>query len=125
MEKRARVSESEWFVMKEFWAQSPATANDIVNTLSDKAPWGPKTIKTLISRLTKKRVLGFEKQGREYQYFPLVDESECAMTETRLFLQRVYDGSLERLLSTVLKKGDLSLAEIARIKKIFDQQTRE
>ena len=120
MKKVPKISEAEWQVMKLLWKQSPMTANDIVETLSKETSWKRETIRTLINRLVRKKALDFKKQSRQYLYFPLVDESECVMEETRSFLDRVHGGSIEPMLAAFVESEKLSHEEIARLKQILD-----
>ena len=111
--------------MKVLWAQSPATANNVIKALSGKTSWNPKTTRTLLNRLVHKKALGFERRGREYHYFPLVDERTCVRAESRSFLQRVYGGSLRPMLAAFLQEQDLSPEEIAELKRILDEKGRD
>jgi len=122
MQKIPRISESEWQVMKLLWAESPATANKIVEELSLRTTWKPKTIKTLLNRLVKKQALGYEKKGREYHYYPLVAETECVKAESRSFLKRFYGGATKPMLAAFLESEDLSPEEIKELKQLLDRK---
>jgi BlaI family transcriptional regulator, penicillinase repressor len=124
MKRTPRISESEWQVMRVLWGKSPATANDVVEALGASTSWKPKTIKTLLNRLVKKRALGFRQVGREYQYFPLVAEADCRKEESRSFLGRVYGGALKPMLASFLEDHDLSAEEIAELKRLLDEKGR-
>ena len=124
MKKIPRISESEWQVMKLLWAESPATANKIVEDLSLRTTWKPKTVKTLLNRLVKKQALGYEKKGREYHYYPLVAESECIKAESRSFLRRVYGGATKPMLAALLESDDLSPEDIQELKQILERKER-
>lgn len=115
-----KISEAEWQVMEVLWACSPRTAHDIVIALSDKTLWKPKTIKTLISRLMQKEAIGFEKEGRQYHYFPLLSQKKCIQAETQSFLARVYGGGLKPMLAAFLEEEKLTEQEILELKKILD-----
>ncbi len=52
MEGKPQISGAEWKVMNLLWAKSPLTANHIVEVLTAEMSWKPKTIRTLINRLT-------------------------------------------------------------------------
>jgi len=81
MKKSPKISEAEWEVMKVLWLESPKTANQVVDNLKDKTSWNPRTIRTLIGRLVRKKALGFtqdQKDKRKYLYYPLVSEGETA-----------------------------------------------
>lgn len=116
------ISESEWQVMKVFWASGPQTGNQVVSALADSTFWSPKTIKTLINRLVKKKVLGFDKQGRSYSYYPLVGAEDCARAETRSLLKRVYGGALQPMLSHFLEHESISEEEIEELQRILDKK---
>jgi len=120
MKKIPKISEAEWQAMKVLWKKSPLTANDIVETLSKESPWKRETIRTLINRLVRKKALDFKKQGRQYLYYPLVDESDCVMEETRSFLDRVHGGSIEPMLAAFVENENISPEEIARLKQVLD-----
>ena len=120
MKKTPKISEAEWQVMKVLWNKSPLTANDIVQILSKETSWKRETIRTLINRLVRKKALDFKKQSRQYLYFPLLDESECIMEETKSFLERVHGGSIEPMLATFVENEKLSPEKITRLKQILD-----
>jgi BlaI family transcriptional regulator, penicillinase repressor len=119
-----KISDSEWKVMKIFWANAPCTANEVVQALYE-TKWQPKTIKTLINRLVKKGVLSYkisEQDKKTYHYFPLVLENECIKAESQSFLKRVFNGSLNAMLANFLNEGELSSDEIDELKRILDKK---
>lgn len=122
MEKQPRISESEWQVMNLLWEESPMTANTIIEKLEKTASWKPKTVKTLISRLLKKEVISFEKEGREYKYYPLIPKEEYIKKESKSFLQRVYGGALNVMFANFLEEKELKKEDIEELKRILDQK---
>jgi BlaI family transcriptional regulator, penicillinase repressor len=117
-----KISESEWLVMKKIWGDNPVTANAIVESLSGSTTWSPKTIKTLLNRLVKKKAVGYEASGREYQYFPTIEEAVLVKEESRSFLKRVFGGTIKPLLATLVESEDLSEAEIEELKRILEKK---
>lgn len=122
MGKTKRISGAEWTVMKILWKEFPLTAADIIQRLEGKVAWHPKTIKTLLHRLTAKHVLGTEKQGREFLFRPLISESQCIRAETHSFLDRVFDGALQPMLVHFVKNERLSKEEIQELQKILQEK---
>lgn len=122
MKRLPRISESEWQVMRVLWARSPATANEVIESLAKTCDWSDKTIRTLLNRLVRKRALGYKKDGRSYLYYPLVEERRCARHEGRSFLQRVYGGALTPMLAAFLEEESLTAEEIANLKRILDEK---
>ncbi len=116
------ISNAEWVVMKLIWAKSSATAAEVVKALEGETSWKPKTIMTLLNRLTKKGALRFEKEGRAYRYYPAVAEEDCVKAESRSFLQRVYGGALTPMLASYLEEAELSQEEIDELKRLLDRR---
>lgn len=117
-----KISESEWMVMKIIWDENNVTSNRIVEALSDKTSWKPKTIKTLLTRLVKKGAVGHKNEGRGYIYYPLIEESVLVKAESRSFLKRVFRGALKPMLATMVESEDLSREEIEELKSILDSR---
>lgn len=120
-----KISESEWEVMKLLWNKSPMTSEEIIESLSEDNNWTKQTIKTFIIRLTKKNAIGYEKEGRIYKYYPLVNEKDCRKYENKSFLQKVYNGSLGVFISNFLEEENLSTNEIEELEKILKQKKKE
>ena len=82
MPKKFSISEAEWKVMKRLWRKAPQPAYDLAQELALAEKWQPRTVKTLLNRLVKKRVLDFEKYKNLYLYSPRVTEEECVKAES-------------------------------------------
>lgn len=115
------ITEAEWAVMQVLWRGTPPmTANEIVAALEGAREWKPKTIHTLIRRLTAKGALASERPGREYVFRPLVEERECQLAECRSLLDRIFDGQVAPFLAAFVEKENLSTKEKAEIKRLFE-----
>lgn len=117
-----KISDSEWEVMKIIWKYPYCTASKVIESLEDSKEWKPKTVKSLIKRLVDKNILGFEQEGREYKYYPLVNEDECVKIESESFLERVYRGSLKNMLLNFLENDNLSKEDIEELTKILNER---
>jgi BlaI family penicillinase repressor len=72
MNELPQISNTEWQVMKILWQGAPLTANEVIKQMEGVTSWKPKTVKTLLGRLVKKKAISFHKDGREYVYYPLL-----------------------------------------------------
>lgn len=117
-----KISETEWEIMQVLWADSPLAAQDIIQKLAARDDWHPKTAKTLLNRLVKKKALGFEKEGRAYLYRPLVTEAECVAAVSDSFLDRVFGGSLTPLLAHFVEHKRISAAEIRELRRLLERK---
>ena len=118
-----KISETEWEVMQVLWAKSPLAAGEIIDALmAADSTWHPKTAKTLLNRLVRKKALGFQKDGRAYLYRPLVKEVDCVKAVSESFLERVFGGSLTPLLAHFVEHRKLSAAEIRELKRLLEDK---
>jgi BlaI family penicillinase repressor len=114
------ISDAELVVMKVVWRKSPVTANQVVAALERRTHWKPKTIQTLLTRLAQKRVLTFEKQGREYLFRPLINARDFGHAASRSFLRRVFDGQIAPFLACFLEREKLTPEEIRELRRILN-----
>ena len=113
------ITEAEWTVMRIVWERGTATANEVVQSLEGSMHWKPKTIHTLLRRLTDKRALDYEKSGREFVFRPLVTERDCQIAESRSFLDRVFKGGVAPMVAAFVEQEKLSPEEVNELKRIL------
>jgi BlaI family penicillinase repressor len=122
--KSVRISDSEWRVMSLVWDKTPVAAGDIVEALSKPAGWHPRTIRTMLDRLVKKRALKATPDGKRYLYEPLVSMEDCVRRESRSFLQRVFGGEPAPMLLHLVRESKLSPHEIKELKRLLTQKEK-
>ncbi|MEC0092713.1 penicillinase repressor BlaI [Paenibacillus macquariensis] len=124
MKNVPNISDAEWEVMKVLWTKAPCTANEVIEVLEDQTDWKPKTVRTLLNRLTQKKAISYSQENRVYAYYPLVSEHECVKSETDSFLKRIYGGAFKPLLVNFLKEEQFSAEDIKELKNILDEKTK-
>ena len=122
MKKTPQISEAERIVMQILWSEGPLTANEIIAKLNGKVTWNPRTIRTLINRLLNKHGVDFDKEGKEYRYFPTVTEKQCIKHERISFLRRVYGGATKPMIAAFIEDAKLSKNDIAELKAMLEQK---
>lgn len=124
MTKLPKISDAEWMVMQVLWADSPRTANDVVEALGKRCGWSPRTIKTMLNRLVRKRALSFETEGKRYLYRPAVSREACVRDESRSFVDRVFGGKVGPVLAHFVEDAKLSPEEIEQLRRLLDEKAR-
>lgn len=119
------ISAAELEVMKVLWARAPQSANDVVAALADASQWHEKTVKTLLNRLVAKEAVGFEKDGRAYLYYPLVQQADYQQKESRSFIDKVFGGRLAPLVAGFAGGKQLSAEDVAELKQLIQQWEQE
>lgn len=114
-----QVSDFELELMKTIWGNGgSALYAEIVQTLEAKGtPATKNTIISLLSRLIKKGYLSSKKSGRQNTYTALVSETQYQAAQTETFLNKVYEGNAEGLISTLIQKDLISADDYEKLKK--------
>lgn len=114
------ITDSEYEIMRVLWRDdTKKTVSDVCEGLTGK-DWTPSTVSTLLQRLAKKEVIGFEKKGKAHYYYPLINKEEYSVSETRSLIKKLYDGSLKNLVAALADNKAISEDEIDDLKKMFD-----
>ena len=115
------LSDSEWRIMKQLWERSPSTLGELTKALEPETGWTRATVFVLLKRLIAKNAVRMDENQRSNVYSPLIVREDVAPAETESFLNRVYDGSLEMMFSSLTSRKKLSAEEIAEIRQILDR----
>ncbi len=121
MKLQLSISESEWRVMKIIWDSPPRTLPEILDRLKETG-WSKTTIQTYLARLVKKGALSTERRGKGYLYYPAAAEEDCQLAEGRSFLNRVYEGSLSKMVLGFVNSGSLSREELQELRELLNRQ---
>lgn len=116
---KEKISPSEWKVMEVLWNEPDIFANDIVHALSSTG-WSDKTVKTLLSRLTKKGIISYTKEGKSYRYAPVIGRDACVRQESQDFIERIFHGSVKDFVTNMISDDKLSPEEIQELKDILN-----
>ena len=113
------LTEAEWQVMETLWTASPRTGREITDGLHEKKGWSRSTTLTLLRRLEDKGAVSAESEGGVKRYRPQVAREDAAVQETEHLLERVYQGSVSLMVSSLVKKQTLSQEEIDKLYAIL------
>jgi BlaI family penicillinase repressor len=111
--------------MQVVWAKSPQPAYDIISSLAKTESWQAGTVKTLLNRLYRKKVLGVHRYKNLYLYYPLVSEEDGQRTESESFLKRFFGGSARMLALHFARQEKLTLEDIQELKKVLEKGKSE
>lgn len=118
---KTHIAESEWKIMQVLWREAPLYARDIFEKLTGSS-WSEATIKTLLNRLVSKGTVRYKKVGKTYKYYPAVSEKQCRQTESRHFIDKIFNGSRKEFLTAFVQNTKLSSDEINELRKLLDEK---
>lgn len=119
-DKQISLTQAEWNVMECLWAAGPLTGREVTRRMEKSCGWSRSTTLTLLSRLEHKGILESIPGGKGPKVFsPLLGREDAALQETKDFLDRVYQGSLSLMVSTLTQKQTLSQEELDELYELL------
>ena len=114
-----RISEAEHAVMEVLWKRAPLTATEVADQVVQEKDWSLQTVKTLLSRLAAKAVVGTERDGRRFLYSPLVERDDYLTGVSRNFVDRLFGGKVTPLVAHLAEADELSADDIREIEELL------
>ena len=119
------LSDGEWKIMQLLWQQAPRTIMQLTADLQQETDWTKHTAITMLNRMEKKGAVRYEEGARAKLYYPLVEREEAAASETRGFLNKVYEGSLSLMVNSMVSQKHVSQKELEELYAILQQAEEE
>ncbi len=119
-----QISDSELEIMKIIWEnpQEVTLFPYIMEELAARGkPCQKNTLIVLLSRLINKEFLKAKRIGRRNEYTALVSETEYQTTQTKNFLDKVYEGNVKELVSNLISGDLLTDEEYKELKKLLEK----
>ena len=114
-----RMSDAEHAVMEVLWKRAPMTATEVADQVVREKDWSLQTVKTLLSRLAAKAVVGTERDGRRFLYSPLVERDAYLAGVSRNFVDRLFGGKVMPLVAHLAEADELSADDIREIEELL------
>lgn len=121
-----KLTKAEEEVMQIIWVLDRCLVSDILKYMHDKlkikkqAPHS--TISSIVRILEKKGFVQHKTYGRTYEYFPIVSKEEYSKKTLKKFVSDYFEGSMNQLVSFLVKEKDLDLKELT---ELIDQLDNE
>ena len=111
-----KLFDSELRVMEILWKDGDTTAKEIAIILKEQVEWSKTTTYTVIKKCIDKGAI--ERRDPNFVCHPLVTQETAQETETNELINKMFDGSADRLVASILGRKDLSKPEIERLKEL-------
>lgn len=119
--KNTNLTPAEWNLMECLWTGKKRTGREVIDFLKARMGWSKSTTLTMLRRMTEKGLIVCDESGEVRKYSALVNREEAVLQETDDFLNRVYQGSVGLMMSTLTKKQSLSKEEIQELYDILKE----
>lgn len=114
-----KLHDSERKVMSVLWREGDCTAKHISDVLAKEVGWNMNTTYTLIKRCIKKGAI--RRTEPNFLCHALITREEVQASETDAFIDKIFDGSADKLFASLLGRKKLSREELDRLRKLVDE----
>lgn len=121
-----RLPDAEMDIMNFIWESGEAVSSlQIQEGLKGIREWSLATVLNLLARLTEKGFVATEKVGKYKMYSAVVSQDDYLRQESKTIIDRVFGGSVSRLVSALYSGKNLSQEDIADLKTFIDDKVSE
>lgn len=119
-EKDASVKlfDSELKVMDVLWREGDLPAKAIARTLTEETGWNVNTTYTLIKRCIAKKAIERSEPG--FMCRALVSKEQVQQEETQELIDKVFDGSADKLFASLLGGRRISREQLMQLRSMID-----
>lgn len=114
-----KLFDSELKVMDVLWREGDIAAKHIAAVLNEEVGWNVNTTYTLIKRCIKKGAI--ERTEPNFMCHALIPKEDVQEAETDELINKIYDGSADKLFAALLGRKKLSREQIDKLKKMVDE----
>lgn len=117
MSKEAvKLFDSELKVMDVLWKEGTVPAKRIADVLTNDLGWNKNTTYTLIKRCINKGAI--ERSEPNFICRALIAKKEIQEAETNELIDKIFDGSADKLFASLLGRKKLSAEQIEKLRQI-------
>ena len=118
-QETVKLFDSELKVMGVLWKEGDVPAKHIADMLNKELGWNKNTTYTLIKRCMKKGAI--ERSEPDFMCHALIPKEEVQEAETNELIDKIYDGSADKLFAALLGRKKLSAEQIEKLKQIVGE----
>ncbi len=122
MRKGQMVTDRELEILKVLWARGRASVREVQEDLQVVGPVAYSTVQTLLNIMEEKKgLVRHVVEGRTFVYSPKKSPERTIRELTKRFVDRVFDGALDRVMVALLDSKSPDPEELDRLRAMLDE----
>ena len=117
---QAGLTKLELRIMQAVWKRGGGTVSEVQSELDPQLAY--TTVQTMLNILTRKRKLKRELRGRAFIYKPTVTHAKASLQAARDLIDRMFGGSSEELVMSLIKSRQLDPGKIAELTRRLEEE---
>ena len=118
---KAQLTRLELQIMQVLWNIGPSTVQAVQKSLTGD-PLAYNTVQTMLNILQRKGKVKRKLLGKAYEYRPVLSRDKALREAARDMLDRMFGGSVEALLMSLVKSNQLDADKLAQVQKLIESQ---
>jgi len=118
--KDKALTKLELQLMQVIWKRGASNVNDVQEGLEQELAY--TTVQTMLNILERKGKLKRTLQGRAYVYSAAVSEAKASSHAVRDLVDRMFGGSTEDLVMSLIKTRQIDAKKIAKLSKLLEKE---
>ena len=121
MMKLDRITDGELSILQVLWNRGEATSREITTAVHEEVT-DPKmaSVQKLIERLEAKGCVRRDRSERAHRFRPLVSHEQFLQSRLQALADRVCEGAIVPLVTTLLRSGRLPKKEREQLRELVD-----
>lgn len=125
---RKKLGEAELEIMQVIWKKdAPVTSNQILQELQEYRNWQLSTLMTSLARMADKGFVHCDRSTGTNLYTAIILENDYKVTESKNFLEKLYNNSLQNLVASLYGSKVLKDSDLRELRSFLDEldETKE
>ena len=119
-------TELELSILKLLWQKAPRLVEEVREGLASAGrELTYSSVITIMNIMVRKKYLKRNKNGRAFEFTPLLEEDSVGRSMLQDLMTRVFDGSATSLMLQLLETGDVNSEELAAIQQLINRKAKE
>jgi predicted transcriptional regulator len=123
VKKRLTLTPLELQIMQVLWEHGPGNVQAVLDKMTSEPKLAYTTVQTMLTVLHRKGKVKRTMQGRSYEYRAAVTEDKAMGTAVSDLVERVFGGSVEGLLMSLVKSQQVDAETLARVSERLAQES--
>ena len=113
-----KLVDSEIKVMDVLWKEGDTMAKHVADVMKERYGWNVNTTYTLLKRCIKKGAV--ERMEPNFVCRALIPQEEVQAQETDELLDKVFDGSVDKLFASLLGRKRMTEEQLEKLKQMVE-----
>lgn len=116
-----KLTKAEEEIMHMIWEHGESSVSELIQQMDNPKP-PHSSVSSIVRILEKKGFVDHKPDGRSFKYFSIIEKKDYSHFSIKRLVSNYFEGSMNELVSFLVKENDLSLSELESIKEQLEKE---